>query len=237
MLVHNKLRLAFSLCGISFAVLIMFMLWLYAGWLVLLLGASVAFYHQHRECLGLLPHEVRLSNRLRERVALSVALLVADSHLRGARPWTAQMLSRRVGVPMAPLLPLLKAMARSGVLLAPAGDEGPWVPARDLAELRVLDVLTAVRGAFEAAHLGLERMRFTQPVEALASRTEEAAADIVRDISLREWALECAAAVSPGDGPARGPQATVDGVGDTATAAPANTIPLNEHKRGGGSGR
>ena len=33
----------------SFAILILFMIWLYVSWLTLLVGASVAFYRQHPE--------------------------------------------------------------------------------------------------------------------------------------------------------------------------------------------
>ncbi len=36
----------------TFATLIMFMIWLYLGWLILLVGASIAFYDQHPEHIG-----------------------------------------------------------------------------------------------------------------------------------------------------------------------------------------
>ena len=35
----------------GFAILVLFMIWLYVSWLVLLFGASVAFYVQHPEYL------------------------------------------------------------------------------------------------------------------------------------------------------------------------------------------
>ena len=55
----------------SFAILILFMIWLYLSWLVLLFGASVAFYVQHPEYLYMRGGEPRLSNRMRERLGLS----------------------------------------------------------------------------------------------------------------------------------------------------------------------
>ncbi len=220
----------------GFAVLIVFMLWLYVGWLVLLIGASVAFYHQHRECLGLLPHEVRLSNRLRERVALASALLVAQSHLRGTPPWNLESLSRRLGVPSAALLPLLRAMAARGILLAPTEeDDGPWPPARDLAELRVIDVLGAVREAFEGAHLGSRRLTFAEPVETLAARLEAAATELVRDLSLREWALlSSVAETGRGDETpaAEAPGTTADDDASTAPRSSAGAAPTGEREPG-----
>jgi len=54
----------------SFAILILFMLWLYLSWLILLFGANVAFYAQHPEYLVAQGGEPQLSNRMRERLAL-----------------------------------------------------------------------------------------------------------------------------------------------------------------------
>ncbi len=31
----------------GFAILILFLLWLYIGWVIILVGAQVAFFHQH----------------------------------------------------------------------------------------------------------------------------------------------------------------------------------------------
>ena len=56
--------------AVSFAILILFMIWLYLSWLVLLFGASVAFYVQHPEYLYLRGGEPRLSNRMRELLGL-----------------------------------------------------------------------------------------------------------------------------------------------------------------------
>ena len=33
----------------GFAILLLFMIWLYLGWMILLIGASIAYYHQHPE--------------------------------------------------------------------------------------------------------------------------------------------------------------------------------------------
>ena len=67
------------------AILVLFMIWLYLSWLILLFGASVAFYVQHPEYLFARGGEPRLSNRMRERLALSAMSLVAERFLAGAR--------------------------------------------------------------------------------------------------------------------------------------------------------
>ena len=78
----------FSYYGMR-ALLILFMMWLYIAWLILLAGASVAFYHQHSEYLGLLRHELRASNRLRERMAVAACAHVARAFVAGDEPPSA----------------------------------------------------------------------------------------------------------------------------------------------------
>jgi membrane protein len=72
----------------SFAILVLFLLWLYVSWLVLLIGADMAFYLQHPEYLYVKPGEPRLSNRMRERLALVVVHLMGSHFLKGKPPWT-----------------------------------------------------------------------------------------------------------------------------------------------------
>ena len=59
----------------GFAILVIFMLWLYLAWLILLVGASIAFYHQHPEYLTMRRRELNLSNRLKERTCPFVDVL------------------------------------------------------------------------------------------------------------------------------------------------------------------
>ncbi|MEM7278070.1 MAG: YihY/virulence factor BrkB family protein, partial [Pseudomonadota bacterium] len=55
----------------TFAVAISTLIWLYLSWLILLIGAQVAFYTQHPIFLRLGRQDPRLSNGLREKIALN----------------------------------------------------------------------------------------------------------------------------------------------------------------------
>ena len=216
----------------GFAVLVVFMLWLYAGWLVLLIGASVAFYHQHRECLGLLAQEVRLSNRMRERAALSVVLLVARHHLHGKPPLTGEMLSKRLSVPMGPLAGVLRTLAKRGVLLEPGDAEGPWLPARDLSELRVADVLSAARSAYEDMFPGSYRGSVEDTVRGLADRIDVAVAEVAGPLTLRDWVLASGADSQQAD-----PPVAPDSSATPDPPMPSNAVSLSDRKRDSGQGR
>ena len=55
----------------GFAIVIVAMIWLYLSWLILLLGAQLAFYVQNPEYLPLGQRALSASNATRERLALS----------------------------------------------------------------------------------------------------------------------------------------------------------------------
>ena len=60
----------------GFAVPISLLIWVYLNWLILLIGSQIAFYTQNRAYLQIGRREPRLSNAMRERLALNLMLLV-----------------------------------------------------------------------------------------------------------------------------------------------------------------
>src|SRR5262249_47006088 len=71
----------------SFAFPLLFFLWLQFAWLIVLLGAEVAYLHQH-PALYLTPVLHRGGyHRFRERVALAALTAIAERHLEGGGPW------------------------------------------------------------------------------------------------------------------------------------------------------
>ncbi|MEJ2509376.1 MAG: YihY/virulence factor BrkB family protein, partial [Gammaproteobacteria bacterium] len=84
----------------AFASLILFMIWLYLSWIILLIGASIAFYHQHPEYLSVRRREMRLSARMQERLALLIMYLVARNYYQGRTAWTIRGLTQRLRIPM-----------------------------------------------------------------------------------------------------------------------------------------
>ncbi|MBT6913771.1 MAG: YihY/virulence factor BrkB family protein, partial [Rhodospirillaceae bacterium] len=62
----------------TFATLMFFMIWLYVGWLILLIGANIAFYVQHPAYLRGQGGRQRLSHRAREKLALTLITLIAQ---------------------------------------------------------------------------------------------------------------------------------------------------------------
>ncbi len=131
----------------AFATMILFMIWLFVSWLILLTGASVAFYHQHPEYLPHGPTNPTLSNRQRERGALAALQLIAGRFRRGDPPCTTAWLATRLGLPEILVQSLLEPLVAAGYLTRTADDPPALLPARDLAAIGLAAILDVVRDA------------------------------------------------------------------------------------------
>lgn len=135
----------------GFAALPLLMVWLYVSCAITLLGAEVAYAHQtlplyRREVRGAVPGPAA-----REGIGLSLALVVARAFRDGARPFDESALSDRLDVPLRAVRDVAAALEKAG-LLTPVADsarEGVWQLGRPADQVRVADVLAALRGPRE----------------------------------------------------------------------------------------
>jgi membrane protein len=174
----------------GFAILVLFMIWLYVSWLVLLFGASVAFYAQHPEYLYLGSGEPRLSNRVRERLALSTMSLVAGRFMAGERAASSPEFTRLLGVPMHVLDTVLGALESRQLLVQSADDPPLYLPARDPSLISVAQVLDAVRSAGEARFVAADALPTSPEVDRVLDKIQSAVHSAVGTISLRELAAQ-----------------------------------------------
>jgi membrane protein len=125
----------------SFAIMIVFLVWLYVGWLIFLIGAEVAYFHQHpyafiREAL----HGSK-GHRFQEWLALSALVEITRRHFSGAPPWQPTELAANLGV--SSLENLVDEFVRAGILLRSADPEGVAL-ARPPESVTVKDILNIV---------------------------------------------------------------------------------------------
>lgn len=186
----------------SLAILVLFMLWLYLSWLILLFGAAVAFYVQHPEYLVAEAGEPRLSNRMRERLALVAMSLIARRHLEGGPPWTAEALAQTLRMPMRAIDIVLGALQAAGILARTAAEPPGYLPVRELDQVGAKQLLDAVRTASEDRFLSAGHLPVPEPVEQLIARLDQASEAALRDLTVRDLAgalpEQPGAAVRPG---------------------------------------
>jgi len=127
----------------GFAVVLLFLVWLYLSWLILMLGAQLSFYVQHPEHLRSGHATVELTGALRERIALAVMYLVGERFLAGGERWTIADLAERLAVPGTALDQIVSALQAHDLVLDV--DDDTVAPARDLGAIGLDAVLDAVR--------------------------------------------------------------------------------------------
>jgi membrane protein len=156
----------------------LFLVWIYTSWSVFLLGAEVAYAHQ---TLPLYRREVRgepASPAAREALGLAIAVECARAFRAGAEPWTADRLSESLDVPLRTVRSVLDELAEAGILGECGGEQsGAFQLARPLEQVRVADLLAALRGPRSAALAVPEVARVVSDVLAEVDEAAGAAAE------------------------------------------------------------
>jgi membrane protein len=127
----------------GFAVVLLFLFWLYLSWLILLLGAQLSFYVQHPEHLRTGHADIPMSGALRERLALAVMFLVGERFIDGRDRWTTNGLADRIDVPATVLGEVVSALESHGLVLT--AEDDTIAPARDLGAITLASILDAIR--------------------------------------------------------------------------------------------
>lgn len=169
------------------AILILFMIWIYIAWLILLVGASIAFYIQNPEYLTTRSRELRLSNRLRERLALLVAGHVARNYVNGTPPWTKEGLSAAFGLPKSNARRVLVMLEQEGFLVRTADDPPRYVPARAPETTSLETLLESVR-CFEEHESGCRGTPPDPGIAAIEGRIAGSITDALAGMSLKDLA-------------------------------------------------
>lgn len=158
----------------SFAIAIMALIWLYLNWLVLLIGAQIAFYFQKPAFLRIGRRDPQLSNQARERIALNIMFFVGKAFRDPASQVTVAEISDQLKIPSLALAPVVAKLEAAGLLLTT--ERETLIPGRDLARIRLQDILNVVRtGGVTGSY---RDPCWTEEVESLADRIDAAIADI-----------------------------------------------------------
>ncbi|MDH3757366.1 MAG: YihY/virulence factor BrkB family protein [Gammaproteobacteria bacterium] len=166
----------------SFAIAIVTLIWLYLNWLILLIGAQLAFYVQNPAYLKIGRQEPRLSNSVRERLALNIMLLVGRTFRDPAERLSVQALSDTLQIPSLALAPVIQDLQSKGLLTT--SEKGELLPAREMARIQLRDILQVTRCEGET---GSYREPAWDPyVDALGEKLDDATLSAVGSMTLSE---------------------------------------------------
>jgi membrane protein len=168
----------------GFAVAIIFMIWLYISWLILLIGASVAFYHQHPERTSSRQQVLRLSSRLREKIGLLVMLRVGQSFHQDSEKLTKQQLGKTLDIAAEALTLVIKPLEDHGLLTESCDKSRVYLPGKSLERIKISEIWDAVRSAQESTHLNPDNVASDETVDGLLQNINESIYNSLDDMSL-----------------------------------------------------
>jgi membrane protein len=174
----------------GFAILILFMIWLYLSWLILLLGSQVAYYHQYPEQIRLSNQRLPLSGRFREQMGLLVMYWIAHRFVHDGKPLSIETLSQLLQMPGDRIGEILQLLQERGLLLESGSEPPEYLLVHDPAGLHIAELLEQMRRPDEEQALMEDRIVSVAAVDELVDSLEQGVRQHLNELSLRELVLQ-----------------------------------------------
>ena len=174
----------------AFASLIVFMLWLYTSWLILMIGASIAFYHQHPEFLAMQRERARLSGRVKEKLALLIMHRLAVNAYTDGRASKLGELTQATGVASDLAGIVIESLEQSGFIVRTADRADAYLPGKPLDTTTILDVIVAMRRDGEEKRSSYESLASVAAVDAVDKEVIKATEVALQQLTIKDLALK-----------------------------------------------
>jgi len=139
----------------SFAALPLFIIWLQVSWLIVLLGAEIAFADQNLEQYEFETDIENISNYSKKILALIITQLLVHNFTNAEKPLTAEQISQKLKIPMRLVRKILYELVECRILseiISPDTKERAYQPGQDVDNLSISYVLNKLD------HLGKDRI-------------------------------------------------------------------------------
>lgn len=171
----------------SFAILIIFLLWVYVGWLIVLTGAQVAYYHQHPSAYLTRLRWKQNTAAFREHLALTMLVHMTRRYLAHEPPYQEQDLATKLGVPLSALEDIVEDFIDHGLVYRTVEPRGMML-GRPPDQVFVLEILQLV---CHKEYPPAERDRNTiDPVGTLLQQRDQAVRDTLNGMTLQMLSAE-----------------------------------------------
>jgi membrane protein len=170
----------------GFAILVLFMIWLYVSWLILLVGAQISFYHQYPQFLSVKKETLLLSSRLREKIAFLIMYFIGYNFSRNQKPWTLNTLVEHMNLPVDVIHDAIILLEQNNLLLETGDDPPALIPARDIGTIRQKEIFNAVRAEDQETLSVEHRIISVTEVEVILKRMDAAYNDALGERTLRD---------------------------------------------------
>ena len=173
----------------SFAILLLFLIWLHIGWVIALLGAQVAYAHQHVQFYTAEQDWYTRSPAGSENLGLLVMLHIGRNFYYGDQPMNVSQLANHLRIAITAVQEMVDALVHSGLLL-PLAEDNAYVLGRDPETIGVKEVLDCIRNGSKTSRPQMARSEEGQAVNALLQRIDDAIGSTLQNDSLQSLILQ-----------------------------------------------
>lgn len=159
----------------SFAILLLFLLWLHVSWVIVLLGAQVSYAHQHIHFLEGDRQLLAQSPAGREKLALHLMLLIGRNFYHGLDPLSVAELANQLRLPAGVVKEFMDMFSQTKLVL-PLAIEDTFVLGRDPEMISIKEILDCVRNAGKKIKTQADRSKEENEVNSLLSDLDQSSA-------------------------------------------------------------
>jgi len=170
----------------GFATLLLGLIWLYWNFFILLVGARVSFYSQYPMLIAEKKRAFSLSIRGRERLALNIMFLIGHNFHFNKQPWGTESLARRLSLPPEAIEKIIAILSQKGLIVCSDDEPSAFFPAKDIETIYVKEIIDSLRLYGEDRDTSNANNILMPEVDNIMGKIEDASADSVGKISLRE---------------------------------------------------
>ena len=176
----------------SFAILLLFLLWLHAGWVIVLLGAQVTYAHQHIQFYQGEREFLAHSPAGREKLALQMMLLIGRNFYHGLDPLGVSLLADQLRLPAGVVKEFMEMFAQAKLVL-PLADGETFVLGRDAQTIGIKDILDCVRNSGKNFKTRSDGSREEDEVNRLIVKLDQSMTKVLEGKNLQELILSLGA--------------------------------------------
>ena len=172
----------------SFAFLFVFMIWLWWSWLILLVGSSVAFYKQYPEYLFINTHDLSLTNRQKEELAMQIMTVIGQRFYNNVPSVTANELVEILHIPKLSIEQQLDLFVAHGLLVCDDSESPAYTPARPMEELTLKSVIDTVREPSPSHHVKSSLNSKFDVINSLLTKLDSQMNQVLGEVTVKDIA-------------------------------------------------
>lgn len=169
----------------TFASVPIFLGWLYMSWVIILLGAELAFALQNAATYRVESAADNANAKSKVALALSIVIRAAEAMTGGGTPFEAGTFAHEQRVPIRLLNGMVRLLVRSGILIETAGKENCFVLLKSPDAIFVKDVVdTVIQDGAKPEALGLTNL--PAPVTGVLAKMESGLSGLLDSITIQD---------------------------------------------------